>query len=408
MSEILRRFEADSGNYPYIDTKFDIVSNRDFGENDEPFRRKECIYSWIQGRGIESIAGHIVYFRKNDNSDLAARLTKMLSTVTMQMEKLRRQNGGRLPFAMTPDGRSFFKQSGSHAGYSDLFYSKGLFAASQVLGDPKLEHEAEELFSFVLEKIEDGSFRTDQQCFDPKNNVSYIPGKFPQGPKMIALGGLAEWMSAKPEETRWADTAERFIRFIFEHHINRGQYANCQLWDFIESVDSEKKPWYDGFQLFCDPGHALEFTGLAGKCLRALRQQGRKSDLIEESGTILPQVFIHTFDCGFNHSAGGICKGFDLASGTILNSDMPWWSLPETVRAGMEISKLYPDNHQQEILIRTGQAFQAFVQGFLQPNGFGCQTRDNNGCIVNVIPAVPDADPGYHTNLSLLDVLKLM
>ena len=67
MSEILRRFEADSGNYPYIDTKFDIVSNRDFGENDEPFRRKECIYSWIQGRGIESIAGHIVYFRKNDN-----------------------------------------------------------------------------------------------------------------------------------------------------------------------------------------------------------------------------------------------------------------------------------------------------------------------------------------------------
>ena len=225
---------------------------------------------------------------------------------------------------------------------------------------------------------------------------------------MIALGGLADWMAAKPEEVRWADTAERFIRFIFEHHINCGQYENCQLWDFIESVDIEKKPWYDGEQLFCDPGHALEFTGLAGKCLLVLKQQGRKSDLIEKSGNILPQVFIHIFDCGFNRLGGGICKGFDLASGTILNSDMPWWSLPETVRAGMEISKLYPDNHQQEILIRSGQAFQAFVQGFLQPNGFGCQTRDNNGCIVNVIPAVPDADPGYHTNLSLLDVLKLM
>ena len=65
MREILRRFETNSEKYPYIDTKFDIVSNRDFGMVDEPFRRKECIYSWIQGRGLESIAKHIGFFRKN-------------------------------------------------------------------------------------------------------------------------------------------------------------------------------------------------------------------------------------------------------------------------------------------------------------------------------------------------------
>ena len=408
MREILRRFEANSEKYPYIDTKFDIVSNRDFGTVDEPFRRKECIYSWIQGRGLESIAKHIGFFRKNGDGDLADRLQEMLRTMAMQMEKLRRQNCGRLPFAMTPQGISFFAQESSHANYSDLFYSKGLFAASQILDDPDLEREAEKLFSFVLEEIRQGLFHTDQQCFDPKNKVAYIPGKFPQGPKMIALGGLADWISAKPEETRWADTAEQFIRFIFEHHINRGQYRSCQLWDFIESVDAEKKPWYDKDQLFCDPGHALEFTGLAGKCLSVLKQQGRKSDLIEEAGNILPQVFIHIFDRGFNNFAGGICKGFDLASGTVLNSDMPWWSLPETVRAGAKIAELYPGNHTPQVLIRTGQAFQAFVQGFLQPNGFGCQTRDKDGRIINVIPAVSDADPGYHTNLSLLDVLEIL
>ena len=39
MTVIADRFER--GGYPFIDTKFDIVSGRDFGENDEPFRRKD-------------------------------------------------------------------------------------------------------------------------------------------------------------------------------------------------------------------------------------------------------------------------------------------------------------------------------------------------------------------------------
>ena len=38
---------------------------------------------------------------------------------------------------------------------------------------------------------------------------------------------------------------------------------------------------------------------------------------------------------------------------------------------------------------------------------FAYQTRDASGRPVRVIPAVPDLDPGYHTNLSLIDVLKL-
>jgi hypothetical protein len=63
---------------------------------------------------------------------------------------------------------------------------------------------------------------------------------------------------------------------------------------------------------------------------------------------------------------------------------------------------------RQEILLRTGAAFQAFTQGFLQPNGFGCQTRSAQGNVINVIPAVSDADPGYHTNLSLMDAEQLL
>lgn len=403
MTKIVSRFEANGLSYPYVDTKFDIVTNRDFGMEDEPFRRRECIYSWIQGRGIESLAKHILYFRQQGDEELANRLTAMLQAVTEKMEEQRRLNAGRLPFAMRPDGSSFFPRESDDANYSDLFYSKGLFAASRILGRPEWEREAERLFSFVLDGIEQGRFHTDQQCFDPKNKVSFVPGKFPQGPRMIALGGIADWLAAHPEESRWPELADRFIRFILEHHVNRGQYGFCRQWDFIESIDSEARPWFDGRQLFCDPGHALEFVGLAGKCLLALRRNGQKAELIRDASAILPNVFVQVFDYGFNPDGGGICKGFDLMERKALNSDMPWWSLPETVRAGMEMATLFPECRTGEILLRTGEAFQAFVQGFLQGNGFGCQTRNGEGRIINVIPAVSDADPGYHTNLSLMD-----
>ena len=405
---ILSRFERIRKIYPFIDTKFHVVTGRDYDESDEPFRRKNCIYSWIQGRGLESLAKHILFFQASGEIKTADRLKDMLSVVTETMERLRAVNNGRLPFAMHPDGSPFFAKESDHANFSDLFYSKGLFAASRILNRPDLETEAEKLFLFVLDEIEQGLFHTDQQCFDPKNKVSYILGKFPQGPRMIALGGIADWIAAKPNEKRWEDSAEKFIRFIFEHHINSGQYRTCQLWDFIESIDSDVKPWYDGKVLFCDPGHALEFVGLAGKCLLNLQKLGKNDELINDAQKILPNVFIQVFDYGFNPKAGGICKGFDLIERKPINSDMPWWSLPETVRAGIEMTKLFPSDRTEEILFRGGQAFQAFVQGFLQSNGFGCQTRNNAGEIIDVIPAISDADPGYHTNLSLMDVINLL
>ena len=51
----------------------------------------------------------------------------------------------------------------------------------------------------------------------------------------------------------------------------------------------------------------------------------------------------------------------------------------------------------------------AFMTGFIAAgtHGFACQTRNAAGMPVKVIPAVPDADPGYHTNCSVIDVIKL-
>ena len=61
MTRIAER--SGKSDYPFIDTKFDIMTDRDFDETDEPFRRKNCIYSWIQGRGLESLAKHVLFFQ---------------------------------------------------------------------------------------------------------------------------------------------------------------------------------------------------------------------------------------------------------------------------------------------------------------------------------------------------------
>ncbi len=404
---LLERFERNAERYPFVDTKFNIVSGRDFGDADEPFRRRDCIYSWIQGRGLESLAKHAAFFERKGDPRTAERLDRMTAAVAGAMELRRAANTGRLPFAMHLDGSSFFPQEPSDANFSDLFYSKGLFAAARRLKNKKYEEESEALFLCVIEAVRSNRFRTDQHGFDPKNPVAFVEGKFPQGPRMIALSGLADFAASGRGGDRWLDTAEEFIRFVFDHHVNLGKYPGLRRFDFIESIGKDGRAWRDGERIFCDPGHALEFVGLASKCLLAMRRKDRHHSLLEQSSHILPDLFCHVFDCGFNSAAGGICKGFDLTARTPVNSDMPWWSLPETVRAGVELSVLFPEIRSFDIAVRTGAAFQAFRQGFLLPSGFACQTRSAEGKVIDVIPAVPDADPGYHTNLSLMDALEL-
>lgn len=402
---ILTRFEHNGNSYPFIDTKFDIVTNRDFYSTDAAFKRRDSIYGWIQGRGLESLAKHAVWFESCGDGDMVVRLDAMTAVVGGKMEECRAYNGGRIAFAMSPEGKSIYPVESTCANYSDIFYSKGLLAAARRLGNKVWAAEAEKLFRFALDDIVNRRFRTDQHGFDVKNPVCFVPGKFPQGQRMITLYGLADWAIAQPDAPFWMNTAAELIDYIFTYHVNTGRYDYLEMFDFIESIDQDFQPWRDGPVIMCDPGHALEFIGLAAKCLLVMRAQKIHTELIERSGEILPELFRHIFKLGFNPTSGGIVKSFDLHSRRPINSDMPWWNLPEAIRAGRELMALYPERSDSiETLI--DMAFQAFSNGFLQPNGFACQTRDVFGKMVNVIPAVPDADPGYHTNLSLIDALS--
>ena len=75
-----------------------------------------------------------------------------------------------------------------------------------------------------------------------------------------------------------------------------------------------------------------------------------------------------------------------------------------TIRASVMAAELTGDKSLLEIGRTCAKAFFA---GYVNPkcHQMAVQTRDEKGKVAPVIPATPDADPGYHTNLSLIDAL---
>jgi len=429
LDAILERFERDP-SYPYINTKLSVLTGEDFPEPADPsndYRGKTAVYGWIQGRGLEALAGHIRWLPNcsilsaPEKQDRIRRLTGMLKTVLDQMEKVRARNNGRVTFLMTPEGQPFtFDETGRRkpitldpkvTSTTELFYPKGMFAAAVLLGDKEKIAAAIPYFLKVAADIEAGRNRGDRVSFDPKNAAGENPNKRGHGARMIMLGGLAVFAEQLCDE-EWFGWGEKFIRYIVGHHINTGQFPDLQPYDYVECIGPEGKPWRENEQVMSDPGHSLEFIGLAAKFLLVLRNKPRKTASQEELSSrcaeLFPHVLARNFANGFNPKVGGICKAFDLISRRPINSDMPWWNLPETMRAGAELLLLSEgDKHTSGILRVIADCSNGFMRSFVNPSArlMAYQTVDASGRPVDVIPATPDADPGYHTGLSIIDYL---
>ena len=170
--------------YPFVNTKLDLITGRDFSA-DDPIRGKDAIYGWIQGRALEALAGHARWLAfEPGQHELVDRLEAIMRQVLDQLRKMRGQNGGRLSFLMKPDGTPFgldtdgqpipLSISDLSFGFSDLFASKGMYAAARYLGDDEAVDEAREYIDDVEESIWDNTFRTDQISPDPSSAVTQI------------------------------------------------------------------------------------------------------------------------------------------------------------------------------------------------------------------------------------------
>ena len=431
LDAILERYERDPG-YPFIDTKLNLITGRDFAPGDDPardFKSKRVVFGWIQGRGLEALAGHAAWLPdcaildEAGKRDRIGRLRRMMAGVLETMEAFRLRNHGRVTFMMATSGQPLgisgegtlesMELNPDVMAFGDLFYSKGLYAAAHYLGMEEKTAEAESYFREVAMRIEAGGFVTDQQPFDPKNKVRPVPGRNRQAPHMIGLFGISLIADSTCSE-EWLDRGRRFIRHILDYHVIHEPSGTFERYDFVEAVDAMGDPWKeeDG-AILCDPGHALECVGAMARFLNAARQReahAAPETFFNECHEVLPRVLAHVFDRAWNARAGGICKTYDLVARRPQNSDMPWWNLPETIRAAALLLHLFPDMaNAGEVRRILAECSNAFLGRYVNPavHLMAYQTRDAEGDPIDVIPATPDADPGYHTGLAVIDFLRL-
>ncbi|MCE2438301.1 MAG: hypothetical protein J4F39_02630 [Candidatus Latescibacteria bacterium] len=423
MAAIADRYER-TPDYPFIDTKLDLITGEDFAE-DDPLKGPNAVYGWIQGRGLESLAGHCRWMRRHNLApELRQRLEHIAADVLQVLIDIRARNAGHLSFFMTREGdpftpdekggiRTLTLTEESSYGFSDLFSSKGMVAAARYLGLRDAEAEAMEYCRRVDDAIRKGRFTTDQISLDPGNPTAPRPGRHPHGAFMIQIGAAA--LLAEHRIPGSVAMGLRLIGHEMQTYVNlNGRVPRLREYDFWEAVDDDGGPYEEDGKILSDPGHVLEFIGLTLKFTSAVRENALADagQLKEISGVEahMPALLAHTFAGGFQPGPGGICKIFDLVSRTPANTDMPWWNLPETLRAAAYCFSIARSTAQRQNALGIFSAcHNAFTRHFVRPDLhlMSYQTRNEAGRVVPVIPATADADPGYHTGLSIIDVLEI-
>lgn len=429
LSGILERFQPTS-DYPFIDTKIDIHTGADLaqpGTSVDLFGR-DTIYAWIQGRGLEALVRHHEWVGTLTHLPVASRHAmqtaagEMIHIVVSRMEEIRAQNHGRLffwldrdghAFALSPSGKKIIQELAPDVlTVTDIFYAKGLLAAALFLGDADMLARAQTYFKNVLHAIGVETLVRDQQSFDPKNPAGEVPGRFSHSARMLGLGGLSLAVRHL-DDPIYVTTGLEFIGHVLDHHANIDtRFSGLEPYDFTEFVDAAGAPYRHNGVILSDSGHACELVGLALKfLLTAEAKKGFTSEQQSMSDTYKPllrEVLLHNFQLGYNTNIGGMCKNYALDRREPANSDMPWWNLPETMRAAMLAQRTcLSENERHAYYDIARQCSNAFLKNYINPEVYwmAYQTIDAHGKPIKVIPATPDLDPGYHTGLSIIDFL---
>lgn len=410
----------------WIDTKFHIVTGEDFAPDD--VRGPGTVYGWIQGRALEALVGHADWIARHPWADpdgtLLPRLQRMIRELFARLEAVRSQNHGRLFFFLDPDGKPFtFTPDGKRVPhelrpdgpftFSDLFGARGLLAAARYLGDPAAVHKARTYCLAVEDAIWTGNFRSDQQKLPPYEEPA--TEKRPStrrshAPYTIQLATPA-LMALHWKDPAYIVRGLRLMQHVIERHTNiDGREPALHRFDFWEFVDEDGRPSVEEGRLLSDPGHSLEFVGLGLKLTRAARAIGVSADRLESIEMPMHGLLSRCFENGFVPETGGIYKTVDLFSGQPVDETMPWWSLPETMRASAACWAIGTADEPRRALDIFAACHNSFLANYVRPDRhlFAVQTRHGRtGEVIDVIPATADADPGYHTGLSLIDVLDI-
>ena len=414
--------------YPWLDTRLDLITGADLPPADPRFG-PGLVSGWVQGRGLEGLATFGAWLGawagSREADALLGRVRRLTAALLAQFRAARAQYGGHLYFTMLPDGmpitvderqRQLRVAMGPDTphNYSDLFAAKAMLAAAYFLGNEIALDEARAYCRAVYEDILSLRFRTDQPQPAGLASVVSTAGGYAHGPHMIALGMATHFACQEPGPAS-VEMGLRLARRVLYAHVNlAGRWPALRPNDLVEFITAEGGPHVDeAGRVIADPGHALEFVGLFLKFCAVVRQGGsitpeQLGEMAHLEGLMLP-VLLRAFDNGFQPSLGGIRKSLDLLTLQSIDDTMPWWSLPETIRAGLAAAAISSTmDDLAACLSIAAQCHNAFVENYVRPDIhlMAIKLRDGAGRVSSMVPAYPDADPGYHTALSLIDALE--
>ena len=392
-------------DWPYVDTKFNPNTGQDLP--DDSYR---IVYAWFLGRGSEALQGHVARLEQLEDLTQAERteaaevFTLLVVNMTDAILRMVDRNNGRCPFRTNLDLKAIDEHSAptepdpriSSAG--DSFCAKGMIAAGT---DSHVKHGMPMLMRTV-ENIRSNHYGVDQFKEQPKD--------ISQGSRMLTLGAVSLLYRRSSDaalRARMLEVAEEFLAHVLDKHFDAetGIFA-----EYVDAVTGQRKS-------YLDPGHSTEFVGLglsAAACL-AMDEQAltpARRQLLDRVYRDMPRVLLAAEKFGWNSKYPGLFKAVDTQTGEVLNDDMPWWNLPETMRAAAWCAKITSDEKTRDAcLALLARCHNAYFSQYPNRNNmlFPYQTiSGTTGQVVDKVPAVPEGDPLYHTNLALLEMLEVL
>lgn len=387
--------------WPFVDTKFNPNTGRQLDES-----AYQYVHGWFLGRGSEALAGHVARLEemrgltpteRAEARELFTRINRhMCATIVQAFERY----DGRCPFRVGLDltGRDAHNRPLTAAdlppdglGAAEMFCMKGLIAA----GDAAQRELGLRSLLRIGERVLADRYTSDQFAAPLSAEVSHGSRMLMQG--AVALAGRKAAGDGRMKEIR--ALGARMLTEALDRHFDLATLI------FSESID--RATGARGSQL--DPGHATELVGLGLSAVSHLAAAGELPAVVARARRDLPRLLFHAFERGWNRRLGGLYKTVDNRTGEPLTDEMPWWNLPETMRAAALAYPVAADAAERRRCLEIlRDCHNAYFSLYPNPDNmlFPFQTiSGETGKVLDRVPAVPEGDPLYHTNLSVLEML---
>jgi len=391
-------------DFPFLDTKFNPNTGKDL-----PTSHYETLYTFCLGRSAEACHQHLEILDQikgledNEKEEVRKMLKSILKNTTDALLEILEKNSGRCPFCVTREYKPIDLNGKLISLNDDIFSASDIFCAKGLLvsNDPNKHNRGKKHFLEFIEKIFSNKFvwRYGNDGL-PKKQIRSL---------MLPLGAfsyLFNELSNSKEGREYVDLIFDIFQLAFERHYN---IKDGFLTDYIDSEGIAK------FHL--NPGHAIELVGLGLQAIEATRESDIKlsedqKSLFETTEEHLSNILLEAFKLGYNHLNHGMFELVDSRTGRVLNKEMPWWNLPETIRAAVRTLSVVEKQKDKE-LIREILRIVNNDYFIYYPNPdlylFPFRTRNGlTGEVVDKMPTVPEADPLYHSNLSFIDTLSVL